>query len=972
MNQIELYKKMDDFFAAGIDNSKKNAVQDLISTNVHARDYFFAKAPIVWISWLYENGFFDVLNKEVEDKTRYSFRMPELGYLTRVVESNGNEGQVVEIMSTVDCVKNFNPEVVDQFLWISQKLSAQSLLAIVPKIEKENWISLMKAFKPSGYAYNPIVKKLTEAKEYDTVLILAKVLLTLSEEKKETYLDKYFALSDVGYSEIFDALADLEGLYAEKGIKLILDILKRFVKEKEKDDRSVYAYESGFYLADVDLFDMAINKSRGSNDREDLKSLIAALVELIERRIGQQCKGDARTIYDKYFAKLPDTHWMWRIQIFAMHFCPEVFGTELKRELTRFLLTEHYHDFLYGTPEFYKILKIVFPNWTATEKRDFVKKVLDYFAEKNKAAPEEKWIKEYGWRVLSSITSELTEEEKKLCEAQFEKAPDSNYQPEPSIGQMRSGTVQDRSPVDVSGEKYKDVLALIQDLKAQLSPETLKEAYKHDDFLNPRNAEGVGNALKEDMKQRMQDYLAQSQDFLDPALNIHYTYSFLRGVEEYLRAGQKLSKQDWENLFKLFEKVLSANKADFKENVDDGDRWLARWTWIEKIIADILKYFSTKDYTTLFADKRALVLKLLEYLLESEDPKPEHEAGEHGDLFHIAINSTRGVAFQAFANFVYQDGEKLKDDALKLYKNIIAKASLSVRFIVGHYLASFYSRDKEKIGELFKDIFPKGEDRYQDFFAAWEGYLANTLYKEVFEALGEYYDYALGLDPALYPERRKVRDFDGGVATHLALAFAHFDEVQYTEKEKYPLLEKLWGGKDTEKQKEFVSFLGRGIISNGNATDEWFKEQNVNLEKLKAFWILILGREDLEPEVYAAFGFWVNHSKDIFEYGWLAEMMAATLQKSKGKIDWDYGTLARMDEFTKENQDKALVILEKYLLEGILGDSQGKNWFYVDDEKISVFKELYSAKPEETKALINQLLEKGGRTFWPLKDIIKD
>lgn len=970
MTQIELYKKIDEFFSEGIENSEKNVAQGLINMNFDAKDYFFAKAPIEWISWLNKNGFFDVLNKEAEDKSRYSFRAPELNYLAKIAENRGDEEQVVEIINAVDCAKNFNPEIVERFVSIAQNLSAKLLVKIVPKIKKENWIKLMKAFKPSGHTYSHIVKKLIEAKEYESVLILAEVLLRLNEDKKETYFDNYFVLSEVGYSEIFDALADLKDRYVEKGIKLILDILNQLPKEREKDAKSAFTHESGFYLSDVDLFDMAINKSRRSNDREDLKSLIAVLVELIERRVGQQCKGDVRKIYDEYFAKLPDTHWMWRIRIFAMHFCPEVFGVELKRELTRFLSTEHYHDFLYGTPEFYKILRIVFPNWTAAEKRDFVKKVLDYFTKKNKAAPEEKWIKGYGWRVLSSITAELTEEEKKMCEVEFEKAPDSSYEPEPSIGPMRGGAVQDRSPVEVSENEYKDILALIKDLKAQLSPDTLKEAYKDDDFLNPRNAEGVGSALREDMKRRMQDYLIHSEDFLDPALNIHYTYSFLRGVEEYLMAGQKLSKGGWESLFKLFRKALSVNRKDFQEDNKDEDGWFARWTWVEKTIADILKYFSTKDYADLFADKRTLVFKVLEYLLESEDPKPEHEANEYGDLFHVAINSTRGVAFQAFVNFVYQDGEKLKDDVLELYKKTISNASLSVRFVVGHYLASFYYRDKEKIGGLFKEIFPKRVDRYYDFFAAWEGYLANTLYKEVFEALVEYYDYALDLNPESYPDRPKVRDFDGGIATHLALAFAHFDEVQYTEKERHPLLEKLWGGHDTEKQKEFISYLGRGIISNANATDEWFSDNNVKLEKLKAFWVLILKREDLAPDVYTAFGFWINHSRDIFEYGWLAEMMAATLQKSNGKIDSDYGMLSRMDEFLKANPEKTLIILEKYLVEGILGDSQDKNWFYLNDERISVFKALYRSRPEETKALINQLLEKGGRPFWPLKDVI--
>lgn len=323
-------------------------------------------------------------------------------------------------------------------------------------------------------------------------------------------------------------------------------------------------------------------------------------------------------------------------------------------------------------------------------------------------------------------------------------------------------------------------------------------------------------------------------------------------------------------------------------------------------------------------------------------------------------------------NFIYRDGEKLKNDVSKLYQTIISKASLSVRFVIGHYLSSFYYRDKKHIVNLFQEIFPKEDDRHQDFFAAWEGYLASSLYKELFNALDEYYDYALDLAPTLYPERRKVHNFDKAVATHLALAFAYLDEVQYTKRNKHHLLDKLWSRQDVEKQKEFISFLGRGIISNGNASIEWFKKQNIKLEKLEAFWALILNRNDLPSAIYAEFGFWINHEKDIFDYKWLLATMVKTLGKSKGTINRDYGLLRQLDKFTKTNPEQTLVILQRYLLDGILGGNQDKKWFHLDEEKIAVFKDLYEYKPVRTKALINKLLKKGGRPFWPLIDIIED
>jgi hypothetical protein len=971
MNQLELYKKIDYFFASGLKTAKRGVARLLIYSNSDARDYFFAKVPVEWISWLNNNGFFEVLNKEAEDKTQYSFRMPELGYLARVVELDGDEEKVVEIMNSVDCVKNFNPEVVDQFLGISQKFSAESLVKIIPKIQIENWIVLMKKFNLSGHTYEPIVKKLVEAKKHGSLLVLAEVLLKLNVEKKEDdYFDNYFCLNDIGYSDIFDALMNLEGKYAEKGIKLIVGILSSLAKKRADEDKSSFTYENGFYISDVDLFDMSISKQRRSNDREDLKSLIAVLVALIENRIGKSCEADARGVYNKYIATLPDTQWMWRIQVFAMSRCPDVFGEDIKRELDRVFDTDYYINFLSGT-EYYRIIKLVFSDWSETEQREYVEKVLKYFTKKSLDSPDKDWIKGYGWSILSAVAKELTEKEKISCKEYFSKAPDPDYEPQPSIGKTHGvGLIQDRSPVYIDDKQYKNILDLIKDLKGKLSPEILKKEDK-DDFFNPKNAEGVGKEMKEDMKRRMSEYLVKAEDFFDTKLNIHYTYSLLYGVEEYLRGEQKLSKDDWDGLFKLFNKIEEADEEEYQENPNrEEDRWLARWEWLEKTIANILKYFLSKEYSALFAAKRVLVLELLESLLESDDPEPKNETKEYGDLFHIAINSTRGVAFQALVNFVYQDGEKLSKDVVELYKETIEDASPSVRFVIGHYLASFYFRDKSMIRNMFELIFPRDKGQEENFFAAWEGYLSTSIYKELFIELQKYYKYALKIDSSLYPKRHKKRDVDQGVANHLALAFAHFDEVQYTADDRHPLLETLWSGEDVKKQKEFISFLGRGIISHGNADEKWFEEKNVDLEKLKDFWTLILSRKDLEDDVYSAFGFWVNHKEDIFDYNWLAGMMAETLTRSNGKIDWEFGTLKKALEFAKVNPSKTLIILEKYLLDGILSDSTDKKWFYLDEEKKSAFEELYETKPTETKALINKLLEKGGRLFWDLKDIV--
>ncbi len=92
----------------------------------------------------------------------------------------------------------------------------------------------------------------------------------------------------------------------------------------------------------------------------------------------------------------------------------------------------------------------------------------------------------------------------------------------------------------------------------------------------------------------------------------------------------------------------------------------------------------------------------------------------------------------------------------------------------------------------------------------------------------------------------------------------------------------------------------------------------------------------------------------------------------KIKDNWNYGFLAKLDRFAKADPEQTLFVLEKYLLDRVFGATSEKKWFHLDDEKIAVFKDLYKSNPAETKALINKLLEKVGRTFWPFKDIIED
>ena len=165
MNQIKIHNRIDKFVTADIANADVSVAQEFVAFNFDARDYFFEKLDQSWIDWLDENSFFDVLNESPDDLTRYSFKMPELGFLERVASKEAEK--VTKIILKVDLVQNFNPEVIDRFTRIAEDLKGENLKLVVQKMHDENWVSLMQKFNTWGFSYEKIVENLIAEKNID-------------------------------------------------------------------------------------------------------------------------------------------------------------------------------------------------------------------------------------------------------------------------------------------------------------------------------------------------------------------------------------------------------------------------------------------------------------------------------------------------------------------------------------------------------------------------------------------------------------------------------------------------------------------------------------------------------------------------------------------------------------------------------------------------------------------------------------
>ncbi len=990
-------------------------IRDLIGLNFDARQYFFTKANENWLDWLWNNGLLDVIKQKAEDPTRYGYRTPELNYLVRMAEKKPKE--VADIMLSVVISKdNFNPEVIDQFLRICSSLPAEQLARIVPKIRDEGWVQLMSIFNQWGFEYEKIFQTLAVAKDYESILTLAEAVLAVKtkEEYKQTshgYLsDNPFYFTDLSYTKVFECLVAVDDQYLEKALEITTRVMATIVllgEDAEKNE--VFQIHEPFYLFDVDFFSLELGDEKHHSDRENVKDLAATIKALTRRLIGNNCDKSEliKEVYKKYIQTLPESRSMWRLRLFVLSLCPSTFQIELRQSFSRLFevmdVGKHYYEIESGT-EYKKALKQSFSVLDSTYQREYVSNVFKHFGQSREDKKEEQWYKRDGWQILSSICDSLIQEEKEDCEKVFGKKCDPAFEPEPSIGKIVSGFVKPRAAISQEEFGKLSIADIAKKLREDWKPEALRKKNTSDDFLYPLNAEGVGEQLRADIAKRLQDYVQNANLFFErDVLDEHYTYSFFRGVQEAIRSDKtKAASAQWDKLIETFVAIKNSGTIKaFDHKIRERekfDAWLSSWTGVHSAMTDILQELLNETEGKIIIDfpkYRNQLFETISYLLAYPDPEPQdeelktaimktHAPGNKeeyfvSDPFTMAINTVRGRAFQAFVLFVYQDGKQFKkedkikiaSDVKELYEEVLRKENTrALMFMFGHYLPSFYFRDIEWTHKLLPQIFPEETTKKHLYLAAWEGYLTNNLYEEIFfdPEFQKLYERGLVLTGSEDPKRKYFKKPDEGIAIHLALAF-----VVYHKKFGFdhPLFERFWK-QNTERQSEFISFIGRMFVSGDNArVNEQLKKDPEIKKRLTEFWEWLLKNYN-DPKLFVEFGFWVNLEKKIFEPVWLAKQIKATLEKTKGVLELDYALTKSINELAKAAPKDTLEIARLCLFEGGVRDGKMRMLFMYYEEWFEAIKILYEniETKDDTYKLINDLIREGGSTFWKLKEVI--
>ena len=1000
----------------------KEQIYELINVDLDARRYFFHEADERWLDWLWRNGFLDAIKEEAA--TLFTTRTPELDYLLRMA---GKRPDIVVdiILDTPISTDTRSQEVVYGFLRICSALPANQLARVVDKIRAEQWIQLIDSiFTQSAFEYEAMLKTLADGSDFESFLVLAEAVLAVRPrekmEKDPYFYESPFYLEYLSRTNIFGLLATVGPDSAEDALSLATKIMAEvaaldeqdvgpeFQPESERDaliqemrhrqvGAPVFEVTDRYTLSDVDFFDLELGQSGPHSFHGDFHEMAAVVKTLLSRLVGERCteSSDVKRIYENHIVSLPDSRVIWRLRLYALSLCPRVFRDDLRSALFRLFEVERYHEIISGA-EYEKALQKGFPVLSGDEKQDFVQQTIRLFSQ---LSEDRKYD---GSRILSMLLPFLDEKPQLKKQAVEEGLwLDPSYRPKPVLrtgGEFKE--IRSRG-TDTQEEFEKQPVAdIARKLRSEWNPAILHEQNSTGDRYSPLNAKGIGNQIKVDMPRRFSEYIENAEQFFErDVLDQHYTYTYLIGIQETILNHRKTAfEANWNNVVDLLIAIKKSGEKDPFERETRApnwfETWLADWDAVHLVATDIvLELISEKDGLTLldFSKYRDQIFAVLSYLLKYPAPSPADEdfevpgsasdikamrddpAGKWAtDPLNMAINTVRGRAFYVFNQFVFADGERIKNDVKQLYEDVIQRENTrAVLAMFGRHLSNFYFRDKNWTRKLLPLIFPQDTAKTWLYSAAWEGYLSAEPYGEMITdpEIQGLYQRALALTDSDFPPRQKhTKEPDEGIAEHLALAFMYFKEFDLDNQ----LLQAFWKKDNPKQHAHFVQSLGRFFISEDDS-EEFFSDNPESKNRLRDLWDWLLQKQE-KQEVFEKLGLWINLDKGIFEPTWLARRVKETLEKTNGILEWGYELLKSAPQLAQAAPEETLEIARLYLFEGgVRGNEQGTLWHWDHDNSwIEAFEILHSHPTTKAgaTALINRLVGEGGRTFWPLKKIL--
>ncbi|MBC7129175.1 MAG: hypothetical protein H5T45_05540 [Thermoplasmatales archaeon] len=968
LQQLYIHKLIDIITQTKPKKSKKKDIEVIIGINLDSKQYFYDKTEEHWLNFLWENGFLDI-SGAVETYLNGYFP-PEIDYIARVAKKKPKS--ILNIIKDFPVHDSESPQIaIDLILRILVNLPAKCISSLIKKIKEEQWIRMSNNLH--ALRYKEILTKLNKKEEYESLLEFLSIILSVkSKDEIRNEIEKlkgergyyfpyicpfYFDDHELSFMKVFDHLVDVNDNFVEKAFSLTVNTLEGVLMTlSDKNANIVFEWDDGGLLWRNDIF----SDKLGQVDLREFYSIskLIQTIKLLNDRLNPKAK--YLKVYRKVF-QLPDSQLSWRLKLYITASNPNIFKEELKDCLFRLFKTKKYNQIILD--EYLACLEKGFQYLPKTTKYKYLNRVLEYFSSFN----DERGLI-YASAILSRIKTNFNklEFEIKVNGAGFS----TNHQDLPKI-KTRLGVVRPKGPITQEEFSRLPIETIVDKLRNEWSPQTLSKKNEPRNFLRPINTEGVIKLIKNDLKKRLDSYLVNSSLFFDPeGLHSAYTYGFIEGLVEVIEEGKESKLKDYSGY--LIDFLLKIKKYGEHRSFKDQkhDYWNFTWREVHLRLCDLLSKILKKCPEIIDLDKNHVhVLDLINYLLNYPDPNPQDENEKNvrhqgiyraNSSFFIAINSVRGRAFECMVNYVSLKG-KIPDEIKEMYKSLLKQENTrSIMFLFGYYFPFFYFKDikwiKKQIGKIFR------KEDFNLFISAWEGYLKGVmdlgLHKDMFfdSVLQKLYEHCVDLTD-LPSDREYDLDPREGLAQHLALAYVFFDSFDFGHK----LFDKFLNKSDHEQISYFVKKIG--LILNYNPPIK-------SKEKLKRLWDWMLEHYE-DKTIFEGFDFWIH--PEFFEACWLARRLKKILRKTNGHME-----IFRLEEsiveLAKKCPEGTLDVIHLFL-EGII-KRRNEGYFLIikkDDSWYEAMKVIYNSNEEnkeKCEKVISDLIEKGSRDFWALKQIV--
>lgn len=910
INQHEIYERIDEIVKKGPDKITKDEVAKILSRNTATYTYFFDEVDFEWFDFLEKNKFLKPTGQVGKYIRNIASKIPEK-IIAFIKDYN--------VDYTID---DRNRSIRQYFLQAACEMPAEKAIEVVEILEKQKWVQDVHAsYDFLIYEAKKLLEKLIEAKQKEASLLLTEKLLDVRKTLKDKYkLREVEGLADNHqYGEIVECLRKIPVENFPEFIGVLVDKLRQTIDIS--DDKGLY----------TQIWRPSIEHSEMHRD-DVVDILIDGIIDLLKTYFVYcgESNIDALKVIETL---LKDEHVIFtRIKLFFYRKFPDDCRSKIQ-----WAIIDNFD--VYGVEKEYdELIEQEFDKIDIAFKEKYLELVVSGPKEKKKS-DDEKYLRYWKISKLILVKRSLNKQWQKIFADLLNGDDEEKYKP------MYSGIMTSWSGPTAPQKAIELGAMSLDKLIGYLVEWTPKKG-----FAEPSRM-GLGRELVEVIKSDPQTYSENALLFEDEGLHVVYLYQYFFGLKEALRNGGQIV---WPSVLELMKIIVDKAKTNsLPVFASEEDDWNVDWSNCFQYMADLLENGLNSSKHEIPKSLQKDVWEIIKYLCEDKEPDLDYEkkyGGENSDYYHLSINTTRGEAFHALFNYIFWHDKHFKKkgvsripDDVKLlledHLDIKREPGFTIRSVYGRFFPWLFIYDKEWAQNIIEKLFPI--DDFERRYAAWETYLINAVYPEIFEKLRPQYEKAITeLRKTSLKTNKRPIDLFQRLVEHLMIAY-FYEIIEYDD----PLLKKLDEMADWEQKSWAINFAGRVYIASENAV----REKEPSKERLKTFWENRL-KESRNVEELKEFGWWMR--VDFFDNEWMLKNLLETLNQTRGVIDPDYRTLEILDELA----EKYPILAAQCLLKIVKAQYQDRFLRLTREKNIlSIVRKLYRNENDEVSKIISQV-----------------